>query len=337
MTGPARLGSHSLPFVIDKLRTFADSYGRGGKPARYVVYGNVLVHEDRVHADPTLVMRVLSHHRRMTKVELPFTARMIFATTNLRVVGLRGNDGLTAKVRLRGEKGLLWREMAARRLLAAKLKRNEFVSVPEVRAYDRRDGLWLVEEFVEATHSNAADMAAFLSTGGIDLYRATARLRPVLRVRQSYERLAADLRRLTPSAPAVADRSTWHVALCHGDFTKQNILRTSDGRFWLIDLEMAGVRPVAFDLAQACGEEPALVGHALAILESLGVGGDTLSATAQLALGLAAELQERIRIRAGSIDDQVRLFGKSRQQAEAIVDGAFSRIVDLIRSLAATG
>jgi hypothetical protein len=332
MTIETYVGAFPLPLVVKTLREFAVDYGRGGSRCVYVVYGNILTREDRVLNNPQLVMKVMSHHGRMIKVDLPFTANGVMAGTNLRIFGLGGDPRLTAKIRMHG--GLLYREVTARQAFARALSgRVPLLGMPAVLEHDSRKGLWLVEQFVEAGHLNSSDMAAFLATCASDFYRATARLRPVLRWRR-HEEAIADLVRAAPSFGTVPERGIWPVALCHGDLLKHNVLRAADGRFWLIDLELSDVQPVAMDLAHALVEEPRLKAYVLEVLRRLGPSGKVLRPELQLALGLAAELRKRQKRRPGLIQDQMKMFGKSRAEAEEIADAQLVRIAELIRMLA---
>lgn len=328
------LGPFPLPVVVERLRAFAGDYRGGGRPCVYVVYGNILVREDRVLNNPSLLMKVLSHHRRMIKVDLPFTANVIFAATNLRIIGLGGDEHLTAKVRLRGKKGQLFREMTARRVLTQVLADQSRVSIPRARAYDGRDGLWVVEEFVDARHSNSGDAAAFLSAPAASFYGATIRGRAVARMRGGYNDLAGELSRMVPSAGKVAENASWLVALCHGDLTRKNLLRAPDGRFWLVDLELARVMPIAVELGHLCADEPSVTRQALALLARLDPAGETIPPRLQLALGLVAELREQRRCQAVYVIDKVKMFGVSRSEAETKVRAEADGILDLIRAVA---
>ncbi|MCR4283427.1 MAG: phosphotransferase, partial [Bauldia sp.] len=131
-----------------------------------------------------------------------------------------------------------------------------------------------------------------------------------------------------------AENASWLVALCHGDLTRKNLLRAPDGRFWLVDLELARVMPIAVELGHLCADEPSVTRQALALLARLDPAGETIPPRLQLALGLVAELREQRRCQAVYVIDKVKMFGVSRSEAETKVRAEADGILDLIRAVA---
>lgn len=291
-----RLGWFSLADVVTRIGAFAKAYRKGGGERRYVLFENTLVLEERLLADSALLMKTLNRHGRLIKVDLPITAQAIVAGWNLRILGLGGDARRAAQIRMRGGKGQLFREITARRAFEKVIADDPEVAMPAIHAYDQRDGVWLVEDIVEGRHADLNDLASFLSVSVPRLYRKTARLRVVRRdvvqCRALIAELVQSVSALAPLAQ-IPDDAHWLVGLCHGDLTLGNLIKSADGRFWLIDWEHAGVDPVAVDLAGAVIWQPPMREMALDLLRRLDGHASALPAERQLALGMIVVLQKR--------------------------------------------
>jgi hypothetical protein len=326
-----RLGPYPLAMVCERLAAFAAEYGKGGRPTQFVLFGNVLVTEQQVLAQPGLMMKIISHHRRLEKVMLPLTASIVFANSNIRVVGLGGDGGPTAKVNIGHGGRPFGRELCARRHFSATLEGEAAVRVPKLREADTRRALWLVEEFVAARHLNSVEMARFLAGPAEALYRPTVRLRAISRaVAGAYGDIEMHLPRL---ALRLANAAL-PVAFGHGDLQLKNVLIDDDGRFWPIDMENAGAMAIARDLATACVEEPLLTPVAVKLLTRLTPAG-ALSAEKQLAVGFIALLPRLRERRATMINDRVAHTGAPRVEVEALIDGRYQGVISQAQALAA--
>ena len=329
---------YELSHVVQRLKAFAADADLKHDATTYVLSDEELVAEDVVLENSALLMRILSRHRQMVKVDLPFAAERIIVAVNARVLGLRAMEGVTAKVRLpiRHRIGQSFvRDCVARRLLAPAANRGGW-SIPRIHKRDGR-ATWLIEDHIDGERGNSNDFKRFVSNYAFELYSLTARLRPTVRSRHHawlMEELSRILSDIGPGFDRVADGAQWPVGICHGDLHAGNLLKGADGRIWLVDWELAGVRPVVVDLAQLYLRIPAMKPVILDILRSLDPPGIGMPPIQQLALGSAFQLRKRSYRRASRIEEVVKIKRQSPSQAASDYDKATVRAREAIAALA---
>jgi Ser/Thr protein kinase RdoA (MazF antagonist) len=147
------------------------------------------------------------------------------------------------------------------------------------------------------------------------------------------EELAKVLKEVAPSLARVANDARWPVGICHGDLHAGNLLKGSDGRIWLVDWELAGVRPVVIDLAHLYLRIPDLKPVILDILAALDPEGAGMVPVQQLALGSAFQLRKRAYRRASRIEEVVKTKGQQPSQAASDYDRATARAREAIAAL----
>jgi hypothetical protein len=279
------MDSGTLNYLVSSLKRFAAEYGCSGPAETFIVYDDTLIGWHRVQADAGLQMRILNRHRQLIRITLPFTADKITVDRNARIFGFDRRKDRTAKILMKPPARPFFGDVRARRLIASLLAGDAPITVPRLLAYDRKHAGWLVEEFVEGTWVSRGDapalLAALIAAG---FYQSTARLRPVGRL--GYGFLAKSLAELDPLFPKITDGALWPVGLTHHDLHDGNVLRTTDGRYCLIDWEQGGVGPVAIDLAYVYRLNPDLKAAVVRFLQQLDPKGLGLPAELQLALGV---------------------------------------------------
>jgi hypothetical protein len=287
------LDNEQLPRLVDGIKRFAVEFGIAGRPVAYVLFGNMLINEKQLSRDPVLLPKILNRHGRLVRAGLPFDCDRIETKSNARVFGLKHRGRrVTAKILMRysGQTlidrkyaGALFGEVRARRLAAPALAATGRLFAPRVIAYDRAHGRWIVEEHVEATAAERADIieaARQIDIGA--LYKPSARLKPVHR-RPPTRELIDLLAEIDPSFPQPPAGALWPEGLTHRDLPG-NVLRTPDNRLCVIDWEMAKVAPVAADLVGLHALDPTLKPRLVAALQMLDPEGAALPPLTQLAV-----------------------------------------------------
>ena len=264
---------------------------------RYVRVGYELLPLLNLSREPVVGLKtaaklVLSQGIRWQSLRLPFLAKKVGISNNLRIFGYDNNDQVTVKVAMPNHfrRGNLLREVRARKLVTEKMGKRTIC--PRLIAYERKDGRWLIEEMLEeegqaSLHDKALE---FLKEYCQDFYRISEKSKPVNRCgydkRLSIleESLAAKISGHKDFQP---DKN-WPVALCHNDLCPENMVKSRDGRLHVIDWEFAAYNPVAYDLAKLYTKHPALREDILAALEYFSRhNGPFLDANLQLAIALA--------------------------------------------------
>jgi hypothetical protein len=279
------LDQHNLQRLVKNLEQFASEYGHRRPAGTFVLFGNSLIDQRIVERNPGLATAILDKHRQLTRVTLPVTADEVRLQRNARIYGLDRRKDVTVKVVLEQGKRTLFKEVRARRIVSSIIKDSGPIFVPRLLAYDRRGGNWLVEEFVSGRGFEKQDTRRLLAAVASGFYHQTARARPLSRlIGAGY--LRERLEELDPLFPKISPESKWPVALTHGDLVRSNVLCSADGRLCLIDWELAGVRPVAIDLAQIYRSDRDLKAEILDFLRRLDPNREAMPAAAQLALGV---------------------------------------------------
>jgi hypothetical protein len=298
------IGPYDLELVTRKLVAFAASAGLEGDSVKYALVDRELLPHDKVSSNGALLMRALNLHRRVVPVTLPFAAERIGVRNNIRIFGLARRPGMTASVQVRSGRGQsVFRECRARAIVSRHLDPGNGVAIPTVRSWDRRNGAWLIEDFVDGSVPSDEDIGRLATTHLAGLYRATVRPRAVRRApggRAFVDELDRVLRATTTRFPALRPDDRWLVGLCHADLDIENTLADRAGRIWILDWEKAGVVPLIADLGRLLIGRPGLKDALLGLLNSFDRDGVTLPPVHQLALGAAFEAQ-RFRRRLGML------------------------------------
>ena len=182
--------------------------------------------------------------------------KILLSESTVRIFGLTGAPGKTVKIKLskrpweylwgRDPSTLLPGIRAAR--IASAL--GSPIQIPGAKAYDRR-GRWLVEDVIDGRRLTRPEIAEFLADALLPFYRRTMRPRPLRRVKAA-RKLIDDLEGMGVESPISALDNLLPFVLGHGDISSNNVLRTPDGGYALIDWDGAAVIPAAFDLAELC-------------------------------------------------------------------------------------
>jgi hypothetical protein len=319
-----------LSGVVERLRAFAAGAGLDGETTTYVLADQELIPRHLLAADGFRVMRIIERYGRLITVDLPFVAERILVGANVRVLGLPAMPGLTAKVRMLRRRYVgrsFFRDFVARRVLEALIPGDEW-SVPRLHKRDKR-GTWLIEDHVAGKQLTASDLLHFIERHGPSLYGITARLKPAIRSPHHawlLSEIGRILGRLAPGLARVADGARWPVGLCHGDLNNHNGLKDADDRYWLIDWESAGIRPIVLDLAQVYLANPAIKPAALNVLRSLDPNGDAMDPLQQLAIGAAFEMEKRSQWRIRNIERNARRMNQKPSEAAAEFDRNLARM-----------
>jgi len=186
-------------------------------------------------------------------------------------------------------KGSLAREVRARRYVERRAA--SVVATPRLYRYERGTAEWLEEEYVagrKCTEREKVDL--FLTDCASRFYRSSARLRPVER---SITRLGISVPDLDEVCAEVglpigslSRGHYWPVGMIHGDMSPGNMMVGPTGRLILIDWELFGIGPVAWDLRSLVRFNLPLT---VAVLREVSPEG-SLDAEVQLQLALAMQL-----------------------------------------------
>jgi hypothetical protein len=281
--------------LVDRLKEFAAEYGASGR-GTYIVYEDKLIHESQLARDVRLLPKILNRHGKLTKIELPFVADRIETKTNARIFGFKGRRGIVATVKIlmrhsgrsfitRDFGNSLFADIHARRIAAPGLKRAGPVFAPEIYAYDRKRGRWIVEEYVPGKRAKRHDIVRYAPFIDLEkLYGDSTTMKPVLR-RRSSRKWAEWLKTLDPEFPQPTPDDVWPEGLIHSDL-KGNMWCAADGRLCLIDWELARVAPVASDLVSVYFLNPDLKRFAFEWLRRLDPERKALAPEKQLGLAL---------------------------------------------------
>jgi len=225
-------------------------------------------------------------------LKLPFLAKKIGISNNLRIFGYEGNDKLTIKVAMPNHfrRGNLLREVRARKLVAGRMGGQAIC--PRLFAYESKEGRWFTEEMLQeegqaSLHDKAVE---FLDSYCRAFYQLSVSLQPISRA--GYDRSLSKLDEVLAGKLSghreFDPQKLWPVALCHNDLCPENMVKTRDGKLYLIDWEFAAHNPVAYDLAKIYTKHPDLREDIIAALEYFSKeNSSVLSAKLQLAIALA--------------------------------------------------
>lgn len=322
------LNNENLRRLVEGVESFASEYRAGGR-AEYLLFGNVLLHERHLRRDAGLLPQILGRHGQLIRVPLPIVADRITVKTNARIFGFkgRGQTPLTVKILMR-HKGAtfaertygnsLFADISARRMALSTLGKSRLLRVPEVFAYDRKRGRWLVEEFVPGVGARRQDLARVAPHIDLPaLYGGAARLRPLSR-RSGNIVLSAWIKEVDSDFPVPSQDALWPEALVHGDLGHAgNILVTADGGLLIIDWELARVGPVAVDLGSLYWRNPDLKPLLIRGLLALDPEGRALAPNIQLAFGLVRHANEMFRNPSGYVSKLMMKQGLDHAQARS--------------------
>lgn len=297
------LNSENLKRLVESVGRFASEYQSSGR-GRYFLHGDILLHEGHLDRDAGLLSQILRQHGKLIRFDLPIVADRITVKTNARIFGFRGHSQkpLTVKILMR-QRGVtfaerthgnsLFADIRARRLARSGLQRSRLLKVPEILTYDRKQGRWLVEEFVPGVDARRQDLARVAPR--IDfpaIHAGAARLRPLARRRRTGA-LAAWIRQVDPEFPLPDGDALWPEGLIHSDLGHAgNVMVTPDGSLCLIDWELARIAPVAADLGSLYWRNPDLKPLLMRWLSALDPEGRSVAPNVQLAFGLVRHARQ---------------------------------------------
>jgi hypothetical protein len=309
----------ALSDAVPHLNQFAADLGIAGPSQRYAVVGNELRHDPSAAA--------------ANAVFLPFVAQRISLKSNLRIVGIDGMPGTTAKVMLasHGARPSVLRDVRGRRVLLAHVA-NSSVGIPVVRSYDRNHARWLLEDFIPGREATDADLSAFVAQHAASVTLPLARLARVRRAPRLGPMIDALDWSLRAMFPPVGNDAMWPVAFSHNDLNPDNLLIDAGQRMWLLDWEISGVAPLVADLGRVYLRLPDLRGTILALLAAADPEGRALPPRHQLALGASRALQRNAHIH---VHNAVWRRGLSEPEARREIEGMINDARRMIAQLAA--
>ena len=324
------LNNETAVRLVDKLKQFAVEYGCSGRGATYVAFGETLLNEQYLGRDPSLVSKILNRHGRINKVGLPFVADRIETKTNARIFGFRSRNGKLSTVKIlmrhsgqtfatRKFGKTLFADVHARRIAAPGLKRAGPVFAPRVYDYDRKNGQWIVEDFVPGVRAQREEVARFAPYVDMSaIYGRSARMRPVFRRRAT--RLYAEwLASIDPEFPQPEKDAVWPESLIHSDL-RGNLWATTDGRLCLIDWELAHVAPVANDFASIYYLNPDIKLFLFEWLRRLDPEGKALAPELQVGLALMRFTADMMQKPAEYVADMTKTRRISYEQAAKVYE-----------------
>jgi hypothetical protein len=307
--------------IVPHLNQFALDCGILGRSNRYFLWGDALIHEKSARKAQAI---------RGTPVLLPFMASRITIKTNLRIFGLAGMPGATAKVMLisQGSGPSVLRDVRGRRIASRYFSRQ--IGVPAIRRYDQRKHRWLIEDFIEAREADNADLGSFALLYAKQFLLPLSRMvrvRRAPRTRPLIDALDHSLRALFPK---VSEEAVWPVGFGHNDLNPDNLLKHADGKLWLVDWEISGVAPIASELGRVYLRVPSLQQPILDVLNAADPTGRGLSARHQLALGASLALHRAVHIRTHRARGSRGLTDSdTRRELEVLINDARRAIVGL--------
>jgi len=297
-----------------------DQGGNCNQLYRYVRVGYELLPLLNLSRKPVVGLKAaarltLSQGIRWQSLKLPFLAKKVGISNNLRIFGYDNNDQVTVKVAMPNHfrRGNLLREVRARKLVTEKMGKRTIC--PRLLSYERKDGRWLIEEMLEeegqtSLHDKALE---FLKEYCQDFYRLSQSIKPINRCGYNRhlsileESLAAKISGYKDFDPG----KYWPVALCHNDLCPENMIKSRNGRLFVIDWEFAAYNPVAYDLAKLYTKHPALREDILAALEHFSKQNSPfLDAHLQLAIALAwrfTDTKAKIYAQVSRLDDDKKV------------------------------
>jgi thiamine kinase-like enzyme len=142
------------------------------------------------------------------------------------------------------------------------------------------------------------------------------------------------LKKIAPKFATIPGGARWPVGLCHGDLNAHNGLKDPDDRYWLIDWESAGVRPIVLDLAHVYLTNPTIRPAALDVLRALDPNDEAMQPLQQLAIGSAFEMRKRSQRRMWKIERNARLMNQKRSEAAVQFDSKIANLKAAIAALA---
>ena len=303
-----RLDQHNVGFishqsqteqVVRKLIEFDTEYGRNkGTFFRYIQFGDLLLPLSKLFNTPALAVKAVSKvaggdFTLQPAIKLPFLCHSVWICTNLRIYEYNSDRNLTVKIALDNifRRGLLLREVRARKLVAAKAEIDNLI--PEIIEFDRAGGKWIVEEMIRESKENcsrAEKAEEFIAQIARPFYQATVRLKPLSKyiAENPFDSMERSLAEIIIKAQSYELEYLWPVALCHGDLSPDNMIINEKSRLYLVDWEFAALNPVAYDLAKIYNNYPELRNKILDLLATItGDSKRSLNPNLQMAVALA--------------------------------------------------
>lgn len=259
------INGHHIDNIIDNLNNFHTEYFYESNKTRYVLIGERFYPiRDIVRQPKFFVKTILRKQKKLLFCCLPFHCKSIIIKNNLRIFGSGIYDKHSVKVAVNSahRTGRLYREIKARKILMSK----KLSFIPRIIKHDV-NGKWVVEELIidSKSFSKAHKVEEFINKYALPFYLTTARAKPLKRF------FNIDTMKLIPekTVNTVDFDLDLPVALCHGDLSHSNMLMDKNNQLYLVDWELAGVRPVALDVLNIYVKFPEFRKSILILLNNL--------------------------------------------------------------------
>lgn len=271
---------------------------------RYFLSGQYLFPLKQIGFVPFLGM--VKHLQKPQIFKLPFLCDYIRIKNNLRIIGYGPRRNSSVKIGLKSfyKKGLLYREIKARKIL-------ENVNpkfIPAIKQYGHNGSNWILEENITKCDKLDNDyiVGHFMENIAFSMYKATLRLKPF--PPKMLNDIFCEYPELRKKINCSLDYDALHIpfALCHGDLSPGNMMVDKNRNFFVIDWEQASVQPVASDLIRLIIKYPWTINKVIALIEEFtavtinGANKKTVNAVNQLLLITAhkkIELQQQRRLK----------------------------------------
>jgi len=329
---------------LDAIRASLEEYcavaGRSGPLRRFVLtrygYGYSLASlagRNRARLAEVIALGLIGQ---AVLVRLPLSAHRLRVKNSIRVFFERVSSGeppVTAKIALASEhrSGSLAHEIAARRELARATGKR--FAIPRILSHDGSETAWFEEDFIATDGAGEADkIGIFLNEVAATMYRhglARASLTEALALTGTRSEDLEALRDLPPATRSFGEAAVT-VSRIHGDLAPANMILGRDGRLYMIDWELSGLAPVAWDLKKFFAYDRA---GTLRLLDELTRPGDA-GARDQMRLALCCQLAGLRRDRDKRFAYLTSNRNKSRRAAQAMIAKQEKELLAWITELA---
>ena len=285
-----KIRNHELEDIIERILFFYNSQKKFSNiDYSYIILNqNILSFQQLIKSPKNLFKLILTVTRLHKKfylfrvIKLPFKCDSIRVKNNIRIFGYDGDKSITVKIALKGDfrEGNLKREIKAKNILTNRYHSKIILKTIE---YDLEHWQWFMEQQIKVYKSIQKYTLAklFIQNHAFDFYSQSVIYKSASNIFDELQEFNIDCsNKIIP------------LALCHGDMSTGNMLISSEGEFFLIDLEKSKYCYIVDDLIKFYVGNDNLRDDIINLLDKFSTRPNVIPPKIQIALALLNKVRE---------------------------------------------
>ena len=316
MTIPKNNKSHiDIDSIISELNTFVSKISKIGEVddvvVEYTIVRKNIFPTNKLFTIKNIIRNIENIVRLKIEINafsLGFHCDEIIIKSNLRIQGFN-KENISVKLYSHKKNTDLSAEIDARKILKEKVP--DFKLAPELIDYDRAKAEWIIEEYIELALFQHSKIQKLVQDLLPKLYGNTCCYKQ-FRSQEFPHLLNTRNSRIKQLVNEIESRNDLiPYAYCHGDMTKSNILKDTQGNVLISDWENSGYRPICTDISKLYLQHKNARTGIIELLDSFtNRHNRNLSSQLQIALGLEAFLNTVIANGNGKLNRKQRSFDR---------------------------